>query len=257
MPFEDVKKFAGLAEGKADVLKRYPAKFFIRAIMAGVFVGAAMIFSNAVTNTFLESDPAFGKFMAAIVFSLGVLLIIFVGGELFTGNNLTMMFGVLEKRVSWKQVGQVWLVSYFGNFIGCIILALFFALAGVAGTKEYYETIMEGKMALTLSEIFFRAIMCNFFVCLAGLCGVKCKGESVKFLMIVMCIATFVISGFEHCIANMANFATALFLGYKYHIGELIVRLLVATAGNMFGGTILLALPMWAMSMNRLDSEKK
>lgn len=257
MPFEDVKKFADSASAKADVLDHYFGKFFLRAVMAGVFVGAAMIFSNAVSNTFFEADPAFGKFMAAIVFSLAVLLIVFVGGELFTGNNFTMAMGAFEKRVSWKTVIRVWTVSYLGNFVGCVLLALLFVLAGAAGTKDYYKVIMDGKMSLSLSETFFRAVMCNFFVCLAVVCGTKCKGESTKFLMIVMCIATFVIAGFEHCVANMANFATALLMGYRYSIPSLLVRLLIATVGNMIGGALCLAWPLWAMSITKTSGKQE
>lgn len=247
MPIEDAEKFSKAAQTKAQLLKEHKGVYFLRAVVAGFFIVCAMIFSNVVANTFLNSDPATGKLLAAIVFSLAVLLIVFVGGELFTGNNFVMAFGAFDGKVSWKEVFKVWGVSYAGNFIGCVLLSLIFVLAGAAGTKDYYKIIMDVKIAVPESEIFFRAILCNFFVCLAVLCGTKCKGDSLKFLMIVMCIASFVISGFEHCIANMATFSTALMLGYDYSIVKLLECLVIDTIGNAIGGGMLLAWPICRM----------
>lgn len=251
MPIEDVEKFSAAAEAKVKMLDQHFGKFFLRAVVAGFFIVCAMIFSNVVAVTFLNSDPAMGKFLAAIVFSLAVLLIVFVGGELFTGNNFTMAFGAFDKKVSWKDVIRVWIVSYFGNLVGCVVLALIFVLAGASGTKEYYKTVMDAKVAISVNETFFRAVLCNFFVCLAVVCNTRCKGESLKFLMIVMCIGTFVISGFEHCIANMATFSTALMLGHEYSIGRLLGCLAVDTVGNIIGGGFLLAWPLCRMSLSK------
>ena len=104
--------------------------------MAGFFIVVAMIFSNVVGNTFQSTDPAWGKLLGGIVFAIAVLLIVFIGAELFTGNNLVMAFGAYDKKVSWAQVGKVWLVSYIGNFVGCLILSVIFVLAGVAGFEH-------------------------------------------------------------------------------------------------------------------------
>ena len=79
-----------------------------------------MIYNNVAGNLFEGSAP--GKFIGALVFSIAVLLIVMVGGELFTGNNLVMAFGLLDKKVGWGDLGKVWVVSYIGNFVGCFIL---------------------------------------------------------------------------------------------------------------------------------------
>ena len=101
------------------------------------------------------------------------------------------------------QVGKVWLVSYIGNFVGCLILSVIFVLAGASGTADYYAGFIGNKLSIPAGEMFFRAILCNFFVCLAVGCGVKCKNEVAKFFMIILCITGFVVAGFEHCVANM------------------------------------------------------
>lgn len=116
---EDVEKLSTAAKGKINLLNSNFGKYFMRAIMAGFFIDVAMIYSNVVGNVFSKTFPEWGKFLGAIVFSIAVLLIAMVGGELFTGNNLVMAFGAYDKSVSWKDVGKVWGISYTGNFVGC------------------------------------------------------------------------------------------------------------------------------------------
>ena len=98
MPYDDVQKFSEAAVNKARLLKEHPGKYFLRAVMAGFFIVVAMIFSNVVGNTFQSTDPAWGKLLGGIVFAIAVLLIVFIGAELFTGNNLVMAFGPMTKK---------------------------------------------------------------------------------------------------------------------------------------------------------------
>lgn len=250
--YEDVQKISNAAAGKTELLKSNIGKYFIRAVMAGFFIAVAMIFSNVVGNVFTSDGIAsWGKFLGALVFSIAVLLISLVGGELFTGNNLVMAFGAFDKKVSWKDAGKVWVVSYIGNFIGCLILSLFFVWAGASGTKDYFSGFMENKLSIPAGELFFRAVLCNFFVCLGVLCGIKLKSETAKFLMIVMCISGFIVSGFEHCIANMATFTVGFLLVPGLSLGAMLRSMLVVTVGNIFGGALLLAWPLRKMSADQ------
>lgn len=251
MPYKDVEVFSNAAKGKVNMLSEQPGKYFLRAVMAGFFIAVAMIYNNVVGNVFKDSDPAWGKMLGAVVFSIAVLLIVFIGSELFTGNNLVMAFGAYDKAVTWTQVGKVWLVSYIGNFVGCAFLSLLFVASGASGTADYFAGYVENKLALPLDQMFFKAVLCNFFVCLAVACGIKCKEETTKFLMIVICISGFVISGFEHCIANMATFTTAYFLVPGLSIGAILKNMLVVTIGNIIGGSVLLALPLRKMSADK------
>ena len=197
-------------------------------------------------------DPAWGKLLGGIVFAIAVLLIVFIGAELFTGNNLVMAFGAFDKKVSWAQVGKVWLVSYIGNFVGCLILSVIFVLAGASGTADYYAGFIGNKLSIPVGEIFFRAILCNFFVCLAVACGMKCKNEVAKFFMIILCISGFVVAGFEHCIANMATFVTAaLLVPGGISLTAALKSMVIVTIGNMIGGGLLLAWPLRMMSADK------
>lgn len=251
MNYEDVQKFSNAAVNKANLLQNNFSKYFIRSIMAGFFIVVAMIFSNVTGNVFKDADPAMGKFLGAFVFAIAVLLIVLVGGELFTGNNLVMAFGAFDKKVTWGQVGKVWVVSYIGNFVGCLILALIFVGAGASGTGDYFAGFVGNKLAIPPVEMFLRAVLCNFFVCLAVACGVKLKTESAKFLMICMCIAGFVISGFEHSIANMGIYTVSVCLVPGVSIAAVLKSMLIVTLGNMVGGALLLAWPLRKMSADQ------
>ena len=147
MNHEDVQKLSNAANAKITLLQNDFLKYFMRAIMAGFFIVVAMIFSNVVGNVFAGAEePAWGKFLGALVFSIAVLLISMVGGELFTGNNLVMAFGVYDKRVTLGDAGKVWLISYIGNFVGCLILSLIFVWAGASGTKDYFAGFIGNKV---------------------------------------------------------------------------------------------------------------
>ena len=102
-----------------------------------------------------------------------------------------------------------------------------------------------------MGQMFFRAILCNFFVCCGVLCGIKLKSEAGKFLMIVMCISGFVVSGFEHCIANMGIFVTSFCLVDGLSIGLMLKSMVIVTLGNMIGGAVLLAWPLRKMSADK------
>jgi len=251
MNYEDVQKLSNAARGKINLLNSNFGKYFLRAVVAGFFIGVAMIFNNVVGNVFSGAEPHWGKFLGAVVFSIAVLLISLVGGELFTGNNLVMAFGAYDKKITWGEVSKVWGVSYLGNFVGCLIFALIFVGAGAAGTKDYFAGYINNKLTIPMGEMFFRAVLCNFFVCLAVLCGIKLKEETAKILMIIFCISGFVISGFEHCVANMGIFVTAFAMDTSLSIGAMLRSMVVVTLGNMVGAAVLLAWPLRKMSADK------
>ena len=164
---------------------------------------------------------------------------------------LSVLFGAFDKQVSWKEAGKVWSVSYLGNFVGCFIMAVLFAWAGASGTADYFAGFIGNKLSIPLGQMFFRAVLCNFFVCLGVLCGMKLKSDAGRFLMITMCISGFVVSGFEHCIANMGIFVTAYCLVPGLSLGAMLKSMVVVTLGNMVGGALLLAWPLRKMSADK------
>lgn len=156
MNHEDVQKVSNAANAKITLLQNNFLKYFMRAVMAGFFIVVAVIFSNVVGNVFAGAEEIRrgAKFLGAIVFSIAVLLISMVGGELFTGNNLVMAFGAYDKKVSWGDAGKVWIVSYIGNFVGCLILSIIFVWAGASGTGDYFAGFIGNKLAIPAGQCF-------------------------------------------------------------------------------------------------------
>ena len=249
MYLNDFNAVAGSAAAKADFLKKNPAGYVISSFLAGFFIAIGGILMGFVGGI-LTGLPA-QKLVSGIVFSVGLCLVTMAGAELFTGNNLVMAFGAFDKKISWGDAAKVWVVSYIGNFVGCLILSLIFVWAGASGTADYFAGFIGNKLAIPAGQMFFRAVLCNFFVCLGVLCGIKLKSEVAKFLMIVMCISGFVVSGFEHCVANMGIFVTAGCLVPGVSIGAMVKSMIIVTLGNMAGGALLLAWPLRKMSADK------
>ena len=239
---------AKISEGKAKT--EMPVwKVLLLGIFAGMFIAFGASSSSLAIHAI--ENPGVAKLIAGLIFPVGLMMIVFVGGELFTGNNLVMAFGAFDKKISWGDAAKVWVVSYIGNFVGCLILSLIFVWAGASGTADYFAGFIGNKLAIPAGQMFFRAVLCNFFVCLGVLCGIKLKSEAAKFLMIVMCISGFVVSGFEHCVANMGIFVTAGCLVPGVSIGAMVKSMIIVTLGNMAGGALLLAWPLRKMSADK------
>ena len=257
MQFEEVKSISDAAVSKLELLEKEPKKYFLRGIMAGVFVVMAMILNNVAGNMFFESNPSLGKLIGAIYFSVAVLLIVMIGGELFTGNNFVMAIGYYQKSLSLKSLLKVWGCSYLANFVGSIGFAWIFILSGASSTGVYFETCIKNKVFIPYPELFFKAILCNFFVCVGILCGIKLKTEIGKILMIIFCISGFTISGFEHSIANMSTYTVGWYFVRDLPLLRMLINLLIVSLGNAIGGAVLLAWPIYHMASKKEENITK
>lgn len=248
---QDIDTISSAAVNKVDVCNHHTGIFFVRAIMAGFWIVVAILLSNVTASVLYGRYPEIAKVIGALLFPIAIGLVVFIGGELFTGNNLTMALGFYNKKVSLKNLLKVWGLSYVGNFLGCVVLSLIFTASGAARQTmtAYYRVILPGKMSASTTELFLRGILCNFLVCLAVWTGTRMKSECGKLVLIFCIISCFVISGFEHCIANMGFFT----IGYALcpdimSTADVIRNMIVVTLGNIVGGAILLSGPLKLMS---------
>lgn len=249
----DVESIANAAAGKADLLKNHFGKYFLRAIMAGFYIVVATILSNVSAAVLYPTYPQFGKILGAFLFSIAIVLIVFIGGELFTGNNMTMAIGVYNGFCSIKDVLKIWLISYVGNFVGALIFSAIFvgSTASRSLMIDYYNSFITTKLSIAPLQLVLRGILCNFMVCLAVLTGTRMKSESGKLVVMFCVIMAFVVAGFEHCIANMGTFSIAYMLLGGIDLGLVAQSMLFVTIGNIIGGAVLLALPLYLMSADR------
>jgi formate/nitrite transporter len=219
-------------------------------VLAGAFIGL-----GALMFTLVASDATLGfavsRLLGGLAFSLGLILVTVAGAELFTGNNLLAMAWA-SGRVSTREVLRNWAVVCATNFVGATGLALLVWLSGHAALNggaigRAAIGIAVSKAQLPLVELFFRGVLCNVLVCMAVWMGLAGRSVTDKVLAIVFPITAFVAAGFEHSIANMYFFPLAIALGAPLGAGDLLRNLLPVIAGNIVGGSVLVALVYWVL----------
>jgi len=238
---------------------------FILGILAGAYIGFGGLLSTSVTfDTGAALGIGFKKFLAGSVFSVGLILVVIAGAELFTGNNL-MISSVMTKDIGFGAMVKRWGLVYSANFIGSIVLALIFYLSGLwtAGGGAMGTAavgIAYGKVHLSFIEALVRAIGCNWLVCLAVWMALAARQIISKIWAIYFPIMAFVAIGFEHCVANMYFIPAGIFLHNWAGIagptafdpaslgwGSFIWRnLLPVTIGNIIGGAVFVGMSYWS-----------
>ena len=228
-------------------------KTLLLGFFAGMYIALGAIFFISITA--YGGNPGLVQFAGGIGFSLGLILVVIGGAELFTGNNL-MVMGLPDRRLTLLSLLKNWLFSYIGNFIGALLVVLLVYLSyqqnvGDGQIGERILTIAQGKLTLGFSTAFFRGILCNMLVCLAIWISSASDSVSGKILAIIFPISAFVAMGFEHSVANMFFIPMGLVvkgsLIEPFTIGHfLLYNLLPVTLGNIVGGSFLIGLIYWA-----------
>ena len=222
-------------------------------VLAGGFIGLGALYFTSVT-----ADPSLGfaisRMLGGVAFSLGLILVVVAGAELFTGNNFMVMAWASRRISSWELMRN-WLIIYCANFAGALGLAVLVFLSnhweaggGAVGTNAV--TIAYAKATLPFAEAFFKGILCNVLVCLAVWLAVAGRSVVDKIFAIVFPISAFVAAGFEHSVANMYFIPLGILLRDRSHMANaelltwagLVSNLVPVTLGNIFGGGVMVAL---------------
>jgi formate transporter len=237
---------------------------FALATLAGAFVAlGALFFTITMTTSTTGQPPAFGlmRLAGGVTFSLGLILVVVGGAELFTGNNLIAMAWA-SGRVTTLQVMRNWGWVYLGNLVGAVGTAVLVWLAGVhtmsnGAVGETMVQIARGKIALDPVSAVARGILCNVLVCLAVWLCMGARSVTDKILATVFPITAFVACGFEHSVANMyflpIGVALAGGTSTPLSVADAVSNLALVTLGNVLGGTILVALVYWSVYLRSSD----
>jgi formate/nitrite transporter len=229
------------------------------AVLAGAFIAfGAALFTLVMTGNPLGLGPA--RLLGGVAFSLGLVLVIVGGAELFTGNSL-IVFAWADRLITTRRLLRNWGLVYLGNFAGATGTAVMVYLSGTlaigAGTDagavgDTAARIAEAKVALPAFEAFVRGILCNVLVCLAVWLCFSARTVAGKVLAIVFPISAFVALGFEHSIANMYMIPVGWMAGAEaVTLGGFLHNLVFVTAGNVVGGGVLVALVYWLVYGHR------
>ncbi len=221
----------------------------VLAVLAGAFIAfGAMLYIVVVTKSGLGFGPE--RLVGGLAFSLGLILVLVGGAELFTGNSL-IVFAWAERKITSARLLRNWGLVYCGNFIGATATAVMVHWSGINGLADgavgaTAMRIAEAKVTLAPTEAFVRGILCNVLVCLAVWLCFGARSASGKILAIVFPIAGFVALGFEHSVANMYMIPAGWLAGSELvTVGGYAANLLIVTIGNVIGGGVLVALVYW------------
>jgi len=245
-PLEMSRAISDIGEKKAS---ETIFELFIFGVLAGIYIA----FGAAVATAVLSGgtlDGGVAKFLAGSVFSVGLILVLILGSELFTGNIL-MTIGLIYRRYSFVQVLRNWVVVYCGNLLGAVLIAWFVFSSGLlvrlgalTPIGNVAVKIAETKLQLGFTEAIFRGILCNMLVCLAVIMCVASRTLEGKILGIYFPIMTFVASGYEHSVANMYFLPAGLMAKGEFVSGFFTIfkNLIPVTIGNIIGGLLIVLL---------------
>jgi formate/nitrite transporter len=231
------------------------AALFALAVLAGAFIALGALFYTVTVTTGERTPSSFGlaRLAGGITFSLGLILVVIGGAELFTGNNLIAMAWV-SKRITTQHVVRNWSLVYVGNFVGALATALLVWLAGIqtmaeGAVGETMVNIARSKILLDPVSALARGMLCNALVCLAIWLCMGARSVADKILAILFPISAFVACGFEHSVANMYALPLGMILttstASPILLNEALGNLVLVTIGNVLGGTILVGLVYW------------
>jgi formate/nitrite transporter len=238
---------------------------FVLSVLAGSFIALGALFATTVTAGAAELPYGVVRLLAGLVFTLGLILVVVAGAELFTGNNLIVMAWA-SRRVATAQLLANWGIVFAGNFVGALATAILVFLSeqytfGAGAVGQSVLAIGVAKTSLGFGQAVALGMLCNALVCLAIWLTYGAHTTTDKILAIIPPIAAFVAAGFEHSVANMYFISIALLvksdeafvagLDPQPDLSGLTVQsflvdnLLPVTIGNVLGGAVMVGAVYW------------
>ena len=256
---ETVAQTVGVAKATSPWLT-----VFVLGILGGAYIGFGGFLSTTVTfDAAAKLGAGLTKLIGGAVFSVGLMLVVIAGAELFTGNNL-MVSSVMSREIPFGTMLKRWGLVFLANFIGSLLVVFLFYYSGLWKTGDgavgaAAVKIACAKVNLTFGEALWRGIGCNWLVCLAVWMALAARQTIGKIFAIFFPIMAFVSMGFEHCIANMFFIPAGILLVSKTAfpaltgldlstlnlVNFLYGNLLPVTIGNIIGGTVFVGMSYW------------
>lgn len=252
-----------LTEGMS--LKKYKTplpKLALLGVLAGAFIAVGGFLSFYVGTGLpgiTDGSPALVRLLQGALFPIGLILIILVGAELFTGNTAYLITGARSGVIPWSYILTNWSIVWVTNFIGATLFCyLFIDLTGMMEAEPWHSAIIkvaEGKVSMPWHVVLLKGVAANWLVCLAVWLGLSSQEMLGRLVGLWVPVMAFVTLGYEHSIANMFYLPMGLMNGAEFSIGQMLWNNLVpATIGNIIGGSIFVGL---AYSYINTDKKKE
>ncbi|MCA5011730.1 MULTISPECIES: formate/nitrite transporter family protein [unclassified Enterococcus] len=232
----------------------------ILGIMAGSFIALGYLSFVRITGTVPETWGSFATFLGGCLFPIGLVALTFVGGELATGNMMVMTLGLMQKKITKKDVIYNWLIVLITNCLGGFLVAFFFGhIVGLTEGAFLEKTlsVAQAKINDTPLVAFVSGIGCNIFVCLAVYLGAMGKTYLGKIFGLWFPVMVFVVCGFQHVVANAFIIPAAIFSNASnIQWSEYLINTVVVFFGNAVGGSLFLAVPLMFVTTEKKEAEE-
>ncbi|MFB5191233.1 formate/nitrite transporter family protein [Alicyclobacillus fastidiosus] len=241
------------AKSGEDKAKSSVAKLLILGFLAGAFIAFGALFDIRVTASIPAQWGSIKNLVGGAVFPVGLMLVVVAGGELLTGNMMTLPLALHERRIRITGLIYNWFWVLIGNLIGSLFVAYFFGVVAKMLTDTPYKeatiAIAVSKAGLGFGPTIISAIGCNWLVCLAVWMALGSKDIVSKLFAIWFPVMAFVAIGFQHVVANMFFIPAGIFVGAPVSWGSAIVEWIAAFIGNAIGGWLFVAVAYYVAYM--------
>ena len=275
-PLQIVAANMNAAKGKTELP-------LLRMILLGIFAGMFIAGGASASSVAMHAigNVGLARLVAGAVFPVGLMMIVLVGGELFTGDCL-MIMGCIHGKFSATKMIKVLIVVYLANFVGSVLFA---ELVNLSGQYNYTNGLLGaftikvalGKVNLSFGAAVASGILCNIFVCMAVLMAMAAKDIAGKVWAIFFPILAFIVSGYEHCVANMYYIPAGIFaaandayvtsgvnnglfaadqLASLNWVNFVVKNLIPVTIGNILGGMVFVGLPLYLIHSQKLKADE-
>ncbi|PLR99238.1 formate/nitrite transporter family protein [Bacillus sp. T33-2] len=227
----------------------------ILGFLAGAFIAMGFLLYVRLTGNMPKDWGSFTTFLGAAVFPIGIVLVLLAGGELLTGNMMTLPMAWFAKKITFTEIVRNWFYILISNFIGAVFVAYFFGhVVGLTETGPYLNqtvTIAQAKLNDTFMQAFISAIGCNWLVALAIWIATGSQDYAGKIMGVWFPIMAFIVIGFQHVVANMFIIPAAIFAGEVTWM-EYTPNFVAVLLGNIVGGSIFVGLAYFTVYNSHL-----
>lgn len=238
--------FAEFAKRKAEAMKRAPLGFLVGCMLAGAYIGIALILALT-CSAGVPAESGLRPLITGSVFGIGLLLVLFAGADMYTGYVMYVIFGLARRTITITDAIALLVFVWVGNLIGGALFSWLFNATGggiVYSAKSYLHDYVMHKEVVGWVPLLAKATLCNWLVCLAIWTPARLQNELAKIAAMAWCLLAFVACGFEHSVANMTATLVGLMAPPAIGFGTPVLaayNLGIVTLGNFIGGAVLVA----------------
>lgn len=246
-PAEITEAAANAGAAKARLTATSTSRLLVSACMAGAYIALGGILSMMLGFGFpgvTAENPALQRMLSGAAFPIGLILVVVLGAELFTGNNAVLIPSMMQGKHGWALTLRNWSLVYLGNLAGALAFTYFMVYScGLTAADPWHSAairVAEAKVAMPWGTVFLKGIGANWCVCLAVWLALSGKTLIEKALGCWLPVMAFVALGYEHCIANMFFIPLGIMEGANVTVLQsVIANFIPSTLGNIAGGALL------------------